>query len=364
MVVRPELVSRGHPRRSLMAVQPQAAIRRAANWGAVCLALAVGMSQPFAAMATVRAGDGTQAGPSGGQTAAPTAPFEPQGFLPQRLLRTLFAPVIEGYAPEARRNDLTAGNFFTYGWAQGWSEPEEGPQDAPRFRLLQIQRAFWERELRLTYNFSFRGDRGSTDEQEGEFELELPISRRFLIEFEGGVAATRPDRQPWRARDADLRITPELMLMESHTLSFSSGLVVRTPTGGDAVAQGRTSLTPYLALWKDLSHRIGLHTYAGAEVPLGGFGRGAPDTLLQYAIAPTITVTPKHTEYLGDLTFFVEVDGESSVGAASNDTTLTLLPGVRWMIFEGVWVGAGYQAPLTGTSQLTSRLWLSLYLDF
>jgi hypothetical protein len=136
----------------------------------------------------------------------------------QDLLRTLFDPVVGWYKPEAKRSNLGIGNFFTYGWTEGWSEPEEGPDDAPRFRLLRIQRAFWERGLRLTYNFAFRPDARGTEEQEGEFELELPISRRFLIEFEGGVAATRPTGRSWLAHtrgDAD-RNASTLFLERAH----------------------------------------------------------------------------------------------------------------------------------------------------
>ncbi len=283
----------------------------------------------------------------------------------QRLLLKVFAPVVEHYPAAARPHDLTLRNFFSYGWTQRWSEPEEGPEDAPRFRLLRIQRAFWERELRLTYNFSFRGDKPSADEQEGEFELELPISRRFLIEIEGGAVGLRPDGQSWRARGADLVVIPEVMLAENHALSFSSGLFVRTPTGGEAANQGRTSITPYLALWKDLGHRIGLHTFAGGEIPLGGYESKAPDAVMQYALAPTITVTPKEQPYLGDLTLFTEINGETNLQGSDNGaTTVTILPGTRLMVLSGVWLAAGYEVPVTPTHQLAGRLWLSLYLDF
>jgi hypothetical protein len=154
----------------------------------------------------------------------------------QDLLRTLFDPVVGWYKPEVKRSDLGFGNFFTYGWTEGWSEPEEGPNDAPRFRLLRIQRAFWERELRLTYSFAFRPDARGNDEQEGEFELELPISRRFLIEFESGVAATRRTGRSWIAQGSDLRIIPEVTLVETRRLSFSTGLIVETPTGSSSRA--------------------------------------------------------------------------------------------------------------------------------
>jgi len=90
------------------------------------------------------------------QESAPSAELP---YLYQRLLAALTSPLINLFPPEKTRKDLTLGNFFTYGWKQGWAEPEEGPQDAPRFRLMRIRRAFWERELRATYNFTFRANK-------------------------------------------------------------------------------------------------------------------------------------------------------------------------------------------------------------
>jgi len=282
----------------------------------------------------------------------------------QQLLAGLTSPLINLFPPEKTRQDLTLGNFFTYGWKQGWSEPEEGPQDAPRFRLLRIQRAFWERELRAAYNFTFRANKRQADGQEGEFELELPISRRFLIEFEGGVVGDRPSGEVWKGGGSDLKVIPEVMLMESRDLSFSSGLFIRTPTGRKAAGDGRTSLTPYLALWRNLGHRIGLHTYLGAEFPLDGFAPGAPDAVFQYAIAPTITVTPKTTPYAGNLTFFLELNGETELGRGDRHTTITLLPGARWLVLRDIWLATGYEVPITHTNDLAGRVWASLYLDF
>jgi hypothetical protein len=280
------------------------------------------------------------------------------------LLRAFFAPVVSRYAPEERRQDLSLSNFFSSGWTEGWAEPDEGPQDAPRFRLLRIQRAFWEREVRFTYNYTFGADGGRANAQEGEIELELPISRRLLIEFEGGAVGLRPEGQSWKGRGGDLKIIPEVMLAEMHDLSFSSGLIVRTPTGSKTIEEGRTSVTPYLAFWKDLGHRIGLHTYLGAELPVSGFAAGGPDAVLQYGIAPALTVTPKTTPYWGNLTFFVETNGETNAGGRNDRTTVTLLPGTRWLVFKDVWLAAGYEFPLTGANELDGRAWLSFYLDF
>jgi hypothetical protein len=280
----------------------------------------------------------------------------------QRVLLGLFRPVIGCFPTEKEPHDLTLGNFFSYGWNVGWKEPEEGPHDAPRFRLLRIQQAFWEREYRYTHNYAFGVDHGSLDEQEGEAELELPVSRRFMLEFEMPYAGRRPAGEQWTFGGGDLVVIPEVMLWETHDLSFSSGLFIRTPTGSRSVEEGHTSLTPYLALWKDLGARVGLHTYLGTEIPLSRTAED-PAAILQYAIAPAITVTPKDTPFLGDLTFFTEMNGTTNLGADQR-TTVTLLPGVKWMLFKDLWVATGYEFPVTGTETFRSRVWLSLYRDF
>ena len=330
----------------------------------IFIALGASLTREVRAEAPLLIPDSLQGDRSEARASHARTPQQEKLWPHQKLFRTLFNPVIGLFEPEETRQDLGFYNFFSYGWTQGWAEPDEGPEDAPRFRLLRIQRAFWEREVRLTYNYTFGADNGGADEQEGEFELELPINRRFLIEFEGAFVGVRSGGEPWKGRGSDLKIIPEVMLAETHDLSFSSGLVVRTPTGSEAVGGGRTSLTPYLAFWKDLGNRIGVHTYLGTEFPLDGFESGAPDALLQYGFAPTITVTPKNTRYLGNLTFFVETNGETNLGSGNDQTTVTLLPGARWLVFKDVWLAAGYEFPVTGTSELDSRSWLSLYLDF
>lgn len=43
---------------------------------------------------------------------------------------------------------------------------------------------------------------------------------------------------------------------------------------------------------------------------------------------------------------------------------MTLLPGVRWLLFKDFWLGAGYEIPLTATKQFDGRVWFSVYRDF
>ena len=294
----------------------------------------------------------------------PSEEKEEEKRFDQRLLIALFRPVVERYPAEKERQDLTFWNFFSYGWDVGWKEPEEGPDDAPRFRLLRIQRAYWEREIRLFHNYTFGMNGGALDRQEVEMEIELPVSRRFLIEFEPSVAGVKPNGGSWDFASGDLRVIPQVMLYETRGVSFSSGLNIRTPTGSQSVLAGRTSLTPYLTLWTNLGQRVGLHTFFGSEFPLAGYGPAPPGAFLQYGIAPTKTVTSKDTPFLGNLTLFIEFNGTTQLGGTHPQTTLTALPGVRWLLFKDFWLAGGYEFPLSGTNALDSRVWSSIYRDF
>jgi len=282
----------------------------------------------------------------------------------QRLLLGIFRPIVGNFPVEAKRQDLTFGNFFSYGWDVAWKEPVEGPDVAPRFRLLRIQRAFWEREIRIASPYAFGADGGTANELEAELEIELPVSRRFLIEFEPALKGIKPSGGLWSFEAGDLSVIPQVMLYETKDVSFSSGLSVRVPTGGQSAGAGRTSLAPYLALWADLGQRVSLHSFFGTEFPLAGYGSDRPDSVFQYAAALAKTVTPKNTPWLGNLTFFAELNGTTNVGGPNPSTTVTLLPGVRWLLFKDFWLAAGYEVPLTAIRQFDGRVWFSIYRDF
>lgn len=282
----------------------------------------------------------------------------------QRFLLDLFRPIVGNFPVERKRKDLSFGNFFSYGWDVAWTEPEEGPDDAPRFRLMRIQRAFWEREVRIFSPYAFGTDGGTADELEVEMEIELPVNRRFLIEFEPALKGVRPYGSFWTFAAGDLLVIPQVMLYETKDISFSSGLSVRVPTGSQSVGSGRTSLAPYLAWWTDLGQRTSLHTFFGAEFPLAGYGPDRPNAIFQYGAALAKTVTPKNTPWFGNLTFFAELNGTTDSGGPRPSTTVTLLPGIRWLVFKDFWLAAGYEFPLTTTRQFDGRAWFSIYRDF
>jgi len=297
-----------------------------------------------------------------GPTSSPSAEEPKSGD--QRLLFDLFRPVTGNFPAEQKRRDLTFENFFSYGWNVGWKEPDEGPQDAPRFRLLRIQRAFWEREIRVATPYAFGTNSGTVNELEVEMEIELPVNRRFLIELEPALKGIAPNGGSWLFGAGDLVVIPQVMLYETKDISVSSGMPVRTPTGSQGVGSARTSVAPYLAGWIDLGQRMSLHSFFGVEFALAGYGPNQPAMTVQYAIALTKTVTPKSTPWFGNLTFFTELNGATHTGGASPATIVTLLPGVRWLLFKDFWLAAGYEFPLTTAKQFDGRVWFSIYRDF
>lgn len=322
------------------------------------------VAQPDLAMAAERLASAEIKPETPSYPASPSSPGEVQEEekqFDQRMLMALFHPVVGMFPAEKERQDLTFGNFFSYGWHAGWKEPEEGLDDAPRIRLLRIQEAVWEREIRLIHNYVFGMNEEELDSQEVAMEIALPVNRRFLIELEQPVADIKSNGSSSIA-SSDLRVVPKVMLYETHNTSLSSGLSIRTPTGRRSMESHRTSLAPYLAWWTDLGHRVGLHTYFGTDFPLGGWGPDRPDAFVQYSIAPSKTVTSRDTPFVGNLTFFAEFNGTTQVGGLDPQTTVTALPGVRWLLLKDFWVATGYEFTLTGIDE--KRVWLSLYRDF
>ena len=332
--------------------------------------LVLGFFTPFAvaqldlAMATERPATVEIKPETPAYPASPSSPGEEQEEekqFDQRILMALFHPVVEMFPAEKERQDLTFGNFFSYGWQAGFKEYEQGPDDAARHRLLRIQPATWEREIRLIDIYSFETNEEERARQDVAMELALPVSRRFLIEFEYSVNEIRSNGSS-SFNSGDFRVAPKVMLYETHDNSLSSGLIIRTPTGSQSVGAHRTSLTPYLAWWTDLGQRVGVHTYFGTDLPLGGWGPDRPEAFVQYSIAPAKTVTSRDTPFFGRLTIFAEFNGTTQVGGIDPQTTVTALPGVRWLLFNDFWVATGYEFSLTGID--VSRLWFSVYRDF
>ncbi len=266
-----------------------------------------------------------------------------------------------------KKSDLTLSNFFSEGWKfMQWEEPEQEPDQAPRFRLLKIPATVFEREIRMNYSFTNNGDRGEVDEHEWEFEIEIPVSRRLLLEVEPTIVSVSPRDNDSHSGFGDTSLIARIMLMETRNTTVLSILDLKLPTGDEdlGLGSGMTTITPGIGVWRDLGGRYALQGFFGLDIPVGGKSDEDPDTTIVYGTAITKTVTPKDTPYFGNLTFFVEFNGSSDIGSDSDNTVVSILPGARWNLGHEFWLMPGMEFPVIGKDEFDSRVWLSVLKDF
>lgn len=294
------------------------------------------------------------------------------------FLCSLFFFLLSSYFPSSlhgseefseKKPDLTLSNFFSEGWKfTQWEEPEqeEDQDQAPRFRLLKIPATVFEREIRMNYSFTNNGDRGRVDEHEWEFEIEIPVSRRLLLEVEPTIVSISPRDNDSHSGFGDTSLIARIMLMETRNTTVLSILDLKLPTGDEdlGLGSGMTTITPGIGMWRDLGGRYALHGFFGLDIPVGGKSDEDPDTTVVYGTAITKTVTSKDTPYFGNLTFFVEFNGSSDIGSGSDNTVVSILPGVRWNLGHEFWLMPGIEFPVIGRDEFDSRVWLSVLKDF
>ncbi len=275
------------------------------------------------------------------------------------------------HAHEESKNKpiLTLSNFFSEGWKFGsWEEPAEEPDRSPRFKLLKISAPVFEREVRMNYSFTNNGDGGKIDEHELELELEVPVSRRLLIEVEPKVLSVSPndDEEDDHIGFGDTSLLSKVMLLETCNTTLLSVFGAEFPTGNEnhELGSGMTTIITGLGLWRDLGRRFAIHNYFGLDIPAGGKSEEAPDTTIKYAAALAKTFTSKDTYLFGNLTLFVELNGGSDIGSHSDNTLVSILPGIRWNLRHGFWLMPGIEFPITNRDEFDNRVWFSVLKDF
>ncbi|MDO8136792.1 MAG: transporter [Candidatus Brocadiales bacterium] len=285
-------------------------------------------------------------------------------FITVTLLSTLLIVHVQAQDKE-RPKELTLSNF-TQGWLTPWQEPEEGPNQSPCFRLLKIPATVFEREVRMNYSFTNNEEDGKLDEHEWELEFEMPVSRRLLIEVEPKILYVLPEEEDNHSGLGDTSFIARIMLMETLDTTLLSVFGVTFPTGDEdrELGGGKTLLSPGLGFWKDLGGCFALHSFFGADIPVGGTTHADPDLTVTYGAALTKTLTPKDMPFLGDFTLFVELNGGSDVGSSRDHTLVSILPGIRWNLGHEFWLMPGVELPLIQRDELDERVRFSILKDF
>lgn len=283
------------------------------------------------------------------------------------LFAVSFSPYLQAREASEKMPDLTFSNFFSDGWKFGsWEEPAEEPDQAPRFKLLKIPAAVFEREVRMNYSFTNNGDQHSLDEHEWEFEFEMPVSRRLLIEVEPSIVSVFPHNSDSHSGFGDTSLVTKVMLFETRNTTLISILGTKFPTGNKdlELGSGKTTISPGFGLWRDLGRRFALQSFLGLDIPAGGAADADPDVTVNYGAALTKTLTSKDTPLFGNFTVFVELNGISSVGSHNDTTAVSILPGVRWKLGHEFWLMPGIEFPVTERDDFENRIWFSVLKDF
>ena len=85
----------------------------------------------------------------------------------------------------------------------------------------------------MNYSFTNNGDSGKLDEQKWEFEFEMPVSRRLLIEVEPAIVAVSPENDDDHSGLGDTSFITRVMLMETRNTTLLSLLDIKIPTGNE-----------------------------------------------------------------------------------------------------------------------------------
>jgi len=264
------------------------------------------------------------------------------------------------------QRNLGFSNFLE-GWLTPWETYVEDESRAPRVPLLRIAPAFFKREVRFNYLYVDDEHNGEADVSEWGLALELPLTLRIKIDIEPKILYVNTVEDAENVGFGDTKFALRTMLLESDTVSLSTGSVINVPTGDEdrQLGEGITTVGQQLAFWMDMGHRISLHTFLGVDVPTGGKHKADADLDFLYGVALSKTFTIKNTPVLEGITPFVELNGQKGFGLDEDEKyRVDLLPGVRWELSHELYVMQGFEIPLNGTEEFDKRIWFSIIKDF
>jgi hypothetical protein len=242
---------------------------------------------------------------------------------------------------------LSLSNFGD-GWLEPWTPPPNGELHLQRGGWVNTASGFFSREIDPAFTYN-AGTDGTRDEYVGAASLFVPLNRRLQIGlFVPFVDSLQPAGSLHSATSfGDVVVTPQLMLVETETLSLSALLAIRTPTGETKTGNDRTVLTPSLAIWQDLpagwQWRGGVGTDFSTEGRQGPF----PDESFNLNLAAGNTLTRHEAAPFGDLTPYLSGNLNQFLGGGPNYTNFSLTPGVRFFLGFHTYFITGVNVPVT-----------------
>ena len=248
---------------------------------------------------------------------------------------------------------LTLSSLFSEGWNEAWVPSPAGSGGAPRQGWINAADGNMYRLNFLTFAQGFNSPSQGTA-YVGAYTLYTPLSRRLLLitnvpyvlrnNISEGLPVISPNPQPGSTTHGqtsfgDVSFTPRVLLHETKDFSLTTELAITTPTGNQPLA-GKTSLTPNVSFWSNVSGGWVVRGGIGVTLPTGGTG----DVLVsQLAIGQTIT--DHNTPLFGDFTYYVSAVASSPL--SGGQTSVSLTPGMRTHVGNDWYFLAGLPTPVT-----------------
>jgi hypothetical protein len=249
---------------------------------------------------------------------------------------------------------LPLSTLFTEGWNEAWVPSPNGSGGAPRQGWINAMDGNLYRLWFFTFAQAFnQAPKGNA--YLGAYTLLAPLSRRLELIINvpfyernsvvTGLPIIAPGRPAPPASTShsgfgDISFTPRVLLHETKDLSLTAEMAVLTPTGNEPLA-GKTALTPAFGFWNNFANGFVIRGGLGVFIPTA---HGRSSIINQLAIGQT--VTPHDVPLFGDFTYYLSAVANTNL-TDSNQTSLTLTPGIRTHLGNDWYFLAGLPVPVT-----------------
>ncbi len=273
------------------------------------------------------------------------------------LLDTAFESLF-GEAPTSDWTPLSFSTLFSEGWNQPFVFSPASDSGALRQEWINAANGVFYRQWVLDYNFRDQAT-SAGNRNIGTYTIFAPLSRRLELNISipfvddravkissasSGGGASLNSRTAYQSTFGDFTITPQVMLSETKNTSIMSVLAIRTPTGSRAAGDGGTSLGPQIQFWQGLPNRWVVRGGAGPTIPL-------TDTGLHTTFDTNLTIgkflTLDDVKYFKQLSVWVAASNSAAMDhSGPSADTMTILPGIRFLIAKNTWFLYGVEIPL------------------
>ncbi len=250
---------------------------------------------------------------------------------------------------------LPLSTLFSEGWHEAWVPSPNGSGGAPRQGWINAMDGNMYRLWFFTFAQGFnQAPLGNAFL--GSYTLLTPLSRRLMFIMNipfvlrnnavSGLPIVDPNQPavtPTKPQSGfgDISFTPRVLLHETKDFSLTAELSILTPTGTQPLA-GKAALTPAFGFWTN---------FPGGWVLRGGLGdliatQGPGNNTLICQLAIGQTLTAHDVPLFGDFTYYLSAVVNTPL-ANSNQTSMTLTPGMRTHLGNDWYFLAGLPIPVT-----------------